>query len=145
EFGMLTLLGSHDTPRLLTECNGDSRKASLLQVLLLTLPGAPLVYYGDENGMAGGNDPDCRRPMVWQESEWLAEVRTPLLRLIKLRNQLAALRKGSMRLGFANDRICSYYREHDGERLFVVLNNSALPRDIAIPCDFADGTTLVDL
>lgn len=145
EFGMLTLLGSHDTPRLLTECGGDTRKATLLQTLLFTLPGAPLVYYGDENGMEGGNDPDCRRPMTWERHEWRTELRAPLLRLLELRNELPVLRRGSVRMGFANDRICSYYRELERERVLVVINNTALPRAITLPCDFLDGTVLVDL
>lgn len=145
EFGMLTLLGSHDTPRLLTECGGDTRKVSLLQTLQFTLPGAPMVYYGDENGMEGDNDPDCRRPMSWQADDWKSEVRGPLLRLIGLRRELEALRRGSTRMGFANDRICSYYREWDVERVLVVLNNGAVTRGVAIPCDFPDGTVLIDL
>lgn len=145
EFGMLTLLGSHDTPRLLTECGGDTRKASLLQTMMLTLPGAPLVYYGDENGMEGGNDPDCRRPMKWEEDAWRHEIRAPLLRLLELRNRFPVLRRGSVRIAFANDRICSYYRELGGERVLVVINNSALSRNINVPCDFSDGSVLIDL
>ncbi len=61
----LNLLGSHDTPRLLTLCNGDVERALLAIACQFTLLGAPMVYYGDEVGMEGHNDPDCRRCMVW--------------------------------------------------------------------------------
>lgn len=145
DYGMLTLLGSHDTPRVLTECGGDISKVNLLHTLLLTLPGAPMIFYGDENGMEGANDPDCRRPMQWNDEDWRQEIRRPLLRLISLRNRLPVLRKGSVQSGFANDRIYSYYREWEGDRLLVVLNNSAVARSLKLPVAFAEGTALVDL
>jgi glycosidase len=37
--------------------------------MLFLLPGSPCVYYGDETGMTGGPEPDCRRPMIWDESK----------------------------------------------------------------------------
>lgn len=145
EYGMLTLLGSHDTARLLTECEGDTRKVNLLHTLLMTLPGAPMIYYGDENGMEGGNDPDCRRPMKWDEQAWREGVRLPLLRLITLRNRMPVLRHGTVRSGFANDRIYSYYRTLEGERVLVIINNSAVSRPLELPAAFPEGSQLSDL
>ena len=55
------LIGSHDTPRARTVLAGDAAALRLATLLLLTLPGAPSIYYGDELGMEGGPDPDCRR------------------------------------------------------------------------------------
>ena len=50
---------------------GRDRAAYHLAVLLqATLPGAPCVYYGDEIGLEGGNDPDCRRAFPWDEAGW---------------------------------------------------------------------------
>ena len=57
----LNLLGSHDTPRARTLCGGDMDAVRLAMLLQMTLPGAPCVYYGDEIGMEGLMDPDCRR------------------------------------------------------------------------------------
>ena len=57
----LNLLGSHDAPRLLTLLQRDRDAARVAMLLQLILPGAPCIYYGDEIGMEGGNDPDCRR------------------------------------------------------------------------------------
>ncbi|MFN8449073.1 MAG: glycoside hydrolase family 13 protein [Anaerolineae bacterium] len=66
----LTLLGSHDTPRIRTLCRGDAARTMIAIALQMTLPGTPMVYYGDEIGMEGENDPDCRRPMIWDERRW---------------------------------------------------------------------------
>ena len=56
----LNLLGSHDTPRLRTVLGGDAAAVRLAMLLQATLPGAPCVYYGDEVGLAGANDPAYR-------------------------------------------------------------------------------------
>ncbi len=63
------VLDSHDTPRLLTETKED--KELMKQVLAFTYiqPGVPCLYYGDEVGMTGGMDPDCRKCMIWEEKE----------------------------------------------------------------------------
>lgn len=59
------LVDSHDTPRLLHQCGGDRQKMKLAAALQLLLPGMPMIYYGDEYAMDGGQDPDCRRGMLW--------------------------------------------------------------------------------
>ena len=59
------LAGSHDTPRLLHQCGGSRARMKLAAALQLLLPGMPMIYYGDEYAMEGGQDPDCRRGMVW--------------------------------------------------------------------------------
>jgi cyclomaltodextrinase len=144
DLGMLTLLGGHDTARLMTECGGDADLAILLFTFLLTMPGAPVIYYGDENGMEGANDPDCRRPMVWSPDLWVSEVRTAVTRLIALRRRHACLRRGELEAVWANDRVYAYRRSLEGQSALVILNNSLLPRSIAIPTDLPDGTALVD-
>lgn len=58
---LFNLLGSHDTERFLTACQGQVPKFALAVAFQLTYQGAPLIYYGDEVGLRGGNDPDCRR------------------------------------------------------------------------------------
>lgn len=62
------LLGSHDTPRALHRCAEDKEKLKVMAALQLLLPGMPFIYYGDEVGMTGGRDPDCRRGMLWDEA-----------------------------------------------------------------------------
>ena len=65
---MLNLVGSHDVERIMTGCAGDWNKVYLLYAILMTLPGIPMIYYGDEIGLPGGNDPDCRRCMIWDQN-----------------------------------------------------------------------------
>ncbi|GAA3322646.1 hypothetical protein GCM10020331_043340 [Ectobacillus funiculus] len=48
------LLGSHDTPRILTVCQDNKQKVKQLFTFLLSSPGTPCIYYGDEISMAGG-------------------------------------------------------------------------------------------
>jgi glycosidase len=61
-----SFLRNHDQTRTMTELNGDWRRARLAATLLLTLPGVPFVYYGEEIGMTGNKpDPRLRTPMHW--------------------------------------------------------------------------------
>ena len=59
-------LRNHDQPRTRTELGGDMDKAKVAALLLLTMPGMPFVYYGEEIGMSGAKpDPRLRTPMQW--------------------------------------------------------------------------------
>jgi cyclomaltodextrinase / maltogenic alpha-amylase / neopullulanase len=49
----------------------------LMAIFKLTYVGAPYIYYGEEAGMWGGNDPDCRKPMVWDDMEYESEKYLP--------------------------------------------------------------------
>lgn len=62
------MLASHDTPRLATEVPDRARRR-MAQVLQYAFPGTPMIYYGEEIGMQGGKDPDCRRPMQWDAAQ----------------------------------------------------------------------------
>ena len=84
---MWNLLGSHDTARLLHRCGEDKRKMRLMAAMQLLLPGMPFIYYGDEVGMTGGHDPDCRRGMLWDESRQDREQLAYYKRLIAIRKE----------------------------------------------------------
>lgn len=120
-----TLLDSHDTPRLLTECGDDVEKAMLAAFLQFTLPGAPLIYYGDEVGMTGGSDPLCRGGMVWetarQDSSLLAHYRV----LSDLRRSHGSLRKGDLRPVFEDRHrhLYAFLRIARGEPAALALVN----------------------
>ncbi len=56
----------------------ELQKQKLIAAIQMTMPGAPMIYYGDEAGMWGGDDPDCRKPMVWENFKYETEVSDPL-------------------------------------------------------------------
>src|SRR5262245_11946783 len=61
-----SFLRNHDQTRTMTELGGDARRARLAATLLLTLPGVPFIYYGEELGRTGAKpDPRLRTPMHW--------------------------------------------------------------------------------
>ncbi|HHW11088.1 MAG TPA: glycoside hydrolase family 13 protein [Firmicutes bacterium] len=90
----LNLLGSHDTPRYLELMGGDFNKARLLVAYQMTSPGVPQIYYGDEVGMRGWSDPECRRGMAWDPACRNEEMLGYYKYLINLRRKYPALRRG---------------------------------------------------
>ncbi|MBQ2384500.1 MAG: glycoside hydrolase family 13 protein [Oscillospiraceae bacterium] len=85
------LLGSHDTARALHRCEEDKEKLKVMAALQLLLPGMPFIYYGDEVGMTGGPDPDCRRGMLWDEERQDRDLFRYYRRLIALRKAFPML------------------------------------------------------
>lgn len=81
------LVDSHDTPRILHHCGGDKARMKLVAALQLLLPGMPMIYYGDEYAMDGGQDPDCRRGMLWDEARQDTDMFRWYQALIRLRKQ----------------------------------------------------------
>lgn len=82
---MMNLLDSHDTDRFLTLLRGDRKRLKLALCLLFFFPGMPCVYYGDEIGMTGGYDPDCRKGFVWDEAAWDTALRRHVQLLARLK------------------------------------------------------------
>ncbi len=91
---MLNLLGSHDTHRFLTRVDGDARKLRAALAVMFFYPGIPCVYYGDEIGLMGGYDPDCRRCFDWNPENWDTGIRELVKKLAGLKKE-PALSRGS--------------------------------------------------
>ncbi len=89
---MLNLLGSHDTDRFLTRVKGDAQRFRTAAAILFFYPGIPCVYYGDEIGIEGGYDPDCRRTFDWNEQNWDKQTRCLIRQLAKLKKEPALSR-----------------------------------------------------
>lgn len=130
---MLNLLGSHDTPRLLTRCGSDRKAVKLALALLFSSIGAPMVYYGDEIGMEGENDPDCRRCMVWDRSAWDQDIHDWVRTLIRLRRQHPALRRGDDETLFAEGDLYARRRRHEEGEVLVVVNRGSAPTRATLP------------
>lgn len=130
---MLNLLDSHDTPRVLTTFNGDAEKLRIALTLQMTLPGAPMIYYGDEVGMLGETDPDCRRCMPWDESQWNHQVLQFTRALTHLRREHPALRSGRLtQLAFFNG-VYAYKQELVDDEVIVIVNPRESITSLEIP------------
>jgi len=145
----LNLLSSHDMPRFLTLVRGDKAALSLATLFQMAFPGAPCIYYGDEIGMEGGPDPDCRRTFPWDEARWDHDLLTFFRRVISLRHDHPALRRGRYLRLHTDDQhgVYAFARQGEGETLVVVLNNGpkSYGLDVLVRSLFADGTVLFDL
>lgn len=125
----LNLLASHDTARLLTIAGGDIATVKLATLLLLTFPGAPSIYYGDEIGLEGGLDPDCRRSFP-QEENWDLDLLKYHQRLIKIRHQYPALRTGNYHVLYAEKGVYIFSRNLEKETLIIAINTDMKTTDI---------------
>ena len=121
---MYNPLDSHDTPRFLTLCGGDVGKYRLAVALQMCFPGCPAVYYGDELGMEGENDPDCRRAMDWGAAERQPELLGWFRELIALRKGSVALQKGGFYNSVCDDgaNVFGFCRTHEAEDVLVIIN-----------------------
>ena len=94
----LNLLDSHDTPRIRTLFSRDEAAVRMAFLFQATLPGAPCVYYGDEIGLEGANDPDCRRSFPWDPTAWDQATLDFVRAALRLRHDVAVLRDGGLRI-----------------------------------------------
>jgi glycosidase len=81
------VLDSHDTPRILTEAQGSKELVKQVMAFMYLQPGVPCVYYGDEFGMTGEMDPDCRKCMVWNPLEQDQQLFAFFKQLIRFRKE----------------------------------------------------------
>lgn len=133
-FAHFVPLGSHDTHRLATLLNGDLAKLKLFYLMLFSFPGAPSIYYGDEIGLEGGKDPDCRRAFPWNEQAWNQDLRDFIKQLIALRHEKQELRRGEVRfLPSGSNGIVMLARSFNGSSLLTVLNGSGGSNDFRLP------------
>ncbi|MGV0026754.1 glycoside hydrolase family 13 protein [Phormidesmis priestleyi] len=117
----LNLLASHDTARLITIANGDMPSVELSTLLLMTYPGAPSIYYGDEVGLPGAIDPDARRGFP-AKADWNNELLDYHRQLIALRHAHPALRIGEYTVLYAEGNGYIFARTLDQAALIVAVN-----------------------
>jgi glycosidase len=157
---LVTFLGLHDLSRFMSEKGVTAANLELAQTFLLTNRGIPMIYYGDEIGMPGGDDPDNRRDFPGgfpgdARDAFTNAGRTPqereiwnhLRRLTHLRASLAPLRRGTQRSLYLADKQWVYARQLGGDTVLIALNNAASPATFTVPLPgggFADGDTLPD-
>ncbi|MCE7947714.1 MAG: maltodextrin glucosidase [Chloroflexi bacterium CFX4] len=140
-------LDSHDTRRFLSIVQGDKALAKLGAVLMFTYLGVPSVYYGNEIGLAGENDPDNRRCMIWDAAGWDHDLLAHYKRLIALRRQASALCDGGLQHLYADSDLIAYQRQSAAQRL-IVIGSRAARETVSVPIwqgGIADGAQFTDL
>ena len=151
---LMNALGTHDIPRFNYElkAGGDRELLRAGALFQMTYPGAPCIYYGDEVGLEGGRDPDCRRPFPWAELEhpdraWLLHT---YQRLLDLRKRTPALRQGSFAILKADDATGTFaFARFDAGAVIVTLvrRRGSPPATLEIPVQVLgvpDGTAFRD-
>ena len=130
---MYVPLGSHDTERLRFKLDGNLLKAKLAFLFQFAYPGAPAIYYGDEVGVDGGKDPDCRRAFPWDATQWQGDLRPWVQQLIALRKRTPALRRGKYIRLLANDHVYAFARVLGEEKILVAINLSGHEQTLHVP------------
>lgn len=100
---MLNLLDSHDTDRFLTILKGNVKRYLCSLALLYFYDGIPCIFSGDEVGVMGGYDPDCRRCYPWDKKQQNDEIYQHVKKMIALRKQRKSLREGGIQITYEND------------------------------------------
>lgn len=146
-YAMMNLVGSHDTTRILSYLDGipDDRtdatmdtafpryddtsdlakkRQYLVAFLQFTYAGAPTIYYGDERGLVGSDDPDDRRTIDWNTVND-ADLLEWYQLLAKVRSQFGALRTGTVEpIETGNNAVLGYVRRDGDDAIIVLANNS---------------------
>ncbi|HAX86557.1 MAG TPA: alpha-amylase [Cyanobacteria bacterium UBA11370] len=130
----LNLLASHDTARLISIAGGDKASVKLATLLLMTFPGAPSIYYGDEVGLPGRLDPDSRRGFPL-EAHWERDILEEHRKLIALRHAYPALRTGQYQVLFAEGTAYVFARILGTEEIIVAVNVGTESVSITIEVD----------
>jgi glycosidase len=135
----------------------------LFAIFQMTYVGAPMIYFGDEAGMWGANDPCCRKPMVWPELEFEPEQHLPdgtvretaspiqfnhdlfshYKKLIHIRNSSPALQVGDFETLMEDEDIFAFRRRFEDETIIVVVNRRAKTQSVSLPVN--DQVSFVDL
>ena len=119
---MFNQLDSHDTARFKTLLGRDVARLPLAVVWLFTWPGVPCIYYGDEVGLDGKNDPFCRKPFPWQVEKQDSALFALYQRMIALRKKSQALRRGGCQVLYAEDNVVVFVRVLNQQRVLVAIN-----------------------
>ena len=152
-YSSMNFLGTHDTARILTVLGADGKpeekavraeyrlspaelkrglaRLRLAALILFTFPGAPTIYYGDEAGMEGWEDPFNRSTYPWGGEN--GDLKAWFTRLGNLRKDSAALNRGAIRFLYSKGSLLLYEREHEGERYVTVVNASEEPATLNLP------------
>jgi glycosidase len=134
---MYNPLSSHDTERILTKLGGDRERVQLAFTLQFSLPGAPGIYYGDEIGLPGDKDPDCRRAFPWDRDLWDCSIRDWVKVLVAARKGSSAMRRGDLKFIWIDDKSSTFAMERrtEDQQVLVLINASPVSKEITLDTD----------
>ena len=152
-YSLMNFLSTHDTPRILTVLGADHvpgskeeravfrlsptrrqlglKRLRLAALVLFTFPGAPTVYYGDEAGMEGWEDPFNRAGYPWGQED--SELKSFFSKLAHLRREQPALQTGQLHWRWTAGSLLVFARELDGRLLTTVVNAADTPQTLTLP------------
>ena len=137
-YSTMNMLGNHDTERVLTVLNNNVNLLKEAVVIQMTLPGVPLIYYGDEAGLNGGKDPSNRKSYPWgKENKDILEF---YRKISAIRVSEEALKNGEIEFLEFNNGILGYERTLNKDRIIIVVNIMEKEENISI--NNVDGNIL---
>jgi len=125
------LIDSHDTARFKFLADENLKRQKLAALLQFMLLGTPVIYYGDEVGLSGANDPDNRRGMLWGDRQD-KDILSFYKRIIKIRKQEKSLVHGNLEFLDSNKNILHIARKYNDETIEVFVNNT----DKEVECNY---------
>lgn len=121
---MWNLIGSHDTKRIYNECNGNIDKIKLAIAYQFLYIGVPYIYYGDEVGLDGAEDPKNRKCMIWEKDKQNIDLFNFYKNLINIRKNNKVLTYGSFEEVYCKNNVIIFKRVLDNQEILCVFNNS---------------------
>ncbi|MFP4228445.1 MAG: glycoside hydrolase family 13 protein [Salinivenus sp.] len=138
----LNILDSHDMARALWIVKGNEAALRQAVLFLMTMPGAPCVYYGDEIGMAAPGDPHCREAFPSARDDWNTDLHAFYRDAIALRHEHAALRIGRVEQLYARGSVYAYRRALGEQEAVVAFNAGSAPAPLSLSADALAHDTL---
>lgn len=135
------LIGSHDTKRFLTECDDNVDRMKLAIAFQFCYQGVPYIYYGDEIGLNGADDPQCRKCMIWDVKKQSTELYNHYKTMISLRKQNKALIYGDYKTLYCKENVLVFERRYGDETLVIAINNNDEEHKVKIHL----GDTAIDI
>ena len=121
-YGNINVVGTNDTERILTVLDGNIELLKLLVVIQFTLPGVPLIYYGDETGLKGGKEPDNRKSYPWGNED--KNLINFYHKIVSIRNNENGLKKGDLNIHETDSDVLVFERNYENEKVIVLVNVS---------------------
>ena len=127
----MMLLDSHDTARFRTVVLGDIAAHKTAMTMMLSYPGVPSIFAGDEIGLEGSWGEDARRTINWEDrSGWDVEFFAEVKKLVKLRKTQDALINGGLRWVCVENDYIAYLRESKKQSILVLVSRGPISATI---------------